>query len=136
MINNVYPIGPSFPSGVKLDLLIQEMPSVWPADLFPSEYTARGKPGPTGVITAGTLEIVTPRVLTAGEEAGAEAHFLLHDPTAPVAGGFLIADLPPPTLAGLSVYVRDLDRAIGPGVGTMAYSDGIAWRRFADDALV
>ncbi len=135
MANNVYPIAPGFPLGLNLDLLIQKMPSVWPSDLFPAEYIARGKPGPTGIITAGTLDIVTPRPPTTGEQADAEAHFLLHNPTDAVALGFLVAELPTPTQV-MMVYVRDLDRATSPGVGTMAYSNGTEWRRFADDAVV
>lgn len=135
MAINVYPIAPSFPAGLNLDLLIQKMPSVWPPDLFPAEYIAHGKPGPTGVITAGALDIVTPRVLTAGEQADAEAHFLAHNPTDAVALGFLVAELPPPTPA-MTVYVRDLARATGPGVGTMAYCNGTEWRRISDDAVV
>ena len=36
----------------------------------------------------------------------------------------------------MTLYVRDLDHATGPGVGTMAYSNGTAWRRIADDAAI
>lgn len=134
MANNTYPIAPNFPNGLLLDLLIQQMPAVWPADLFPSEYTVNGPPFST--VNSGTLIIETPRVITAQENADALAQFTIHDPADGLPFGLTIATLPAPDPAGNVQFVRDLARATGPGLGTMAYSNGVEWRRMSDDSLV
>jgi hypothetical protein len=135
MANNIYPVPVHFPNGLLLNLLITQLPEIWPADLFPVVPTLNGRT--TDVVTTGTLELETPRDLTVQENDDALALFQLHDPASQTqAPGLTIAQLPPPSPAGLSVYVRDLDRSVGPGVGTMAYSNGVEWRRFADDAVV
>lgn len=133
MINN-YPIAPLFPNGLLLNLLIQQMPNVWPADLFPAEYSVKG--AANAVITAGTLKVETVRVLTPQEQADALNHFAIHNPADGVPAGVTIATLPEPTIAGVWFFVSDLERSTGPGAGTMAYSNGTEWRRGTDDALV
>lgn len=134
MANNNYPIVSNFPNGLLLDLLIQEMPTVWPADLFPASYVTNGPP--RGTQTSGQLTIETPRDLTAQENTDALNHFAVHDPDDGVPVGLTMATLPDPSPAGQLQYVRDLARATGPDFGTMAYSNDIEWRRVADDALV
>jgi hypothetical protein len=134
MADNNYPIAPLFPKGLLLDLLIQEMPTVWPADLFPAGYTTNGPP--RGTQTSGALTITTPRDLTSDENTDALNQFAVHDPDDGVPVGLTMATLPDPSPAGQVQYVRDLARATGPDVGTMAYSNGIEWRRFSDDALI
>lgn len=134
MALNRYPVAVNFPNGLLLDLLIQEMPDVWPASVFPVGYAVDGRPRKT--LTAGLLEIETARELTAGENGDAIAQFILHNPANGAPQGVTRATLPPASVAGDTIFISDLDRATGPGAGTMAYSDGIAWRRVADDELV
>ena len=134
MATNNYQIQTDFPNGLLLDLLIQQMPAVWPADLFPAGYAVRGPP--RGVITSGLLEIVTPRDLTPDENTDALARFATHDPADGAPRGVTIATLPSPISAGDLQFVSDLNHATGPGIGTMAYSNGVEWRRVSDDALV
>ena len=63
-----------FPNGLNLDVLIREMPTVWPEDLFPAQYGVNArKSGPRGV-TRGLLEIETPRAITEAESAAATTH--------------------------------------------------------------
>lgn len=135
MAINIYAVAPNFPAGLSLVLLVREMRAVWPADLHMSEYShRRGRPGSA----TGTLEIETPRVLTAPEEAAALAHFQVHaGGTAPV--GIMLAELPGAAeRMGGAVFVSDAARKPGPngGNGTMLYSDGANWRRFADDEVM
>lgn len=134
MATNTYTIAPNFPNGLLLDLLIQQMPAVWPSDLFPAGYTVNGPPFST--VTAGVLVIETPRVLTVQENTDALNQFQIHDPGDGIPPGVTIATLPPPTTAGLMMYVSDLARGTDPGAGTMAYANGTQWRRVSDDFLV
>lgn len=135
MANNIYAVPPNFPNGLLLNLLITQLPGVWPSDLFPVIPTLNGRA--TSVVTTGTLELDTARVVSLQENADALALFAVHNPATDQAlPGLTIAQLPPPSPAGQQEYVRDLDRTTGPGVGTMAYSDGSAWRRSTDDVLV
>ncbi len=138
MADNTYAVPPSFPNGLNLALLIQEMPTVWPADVFPAEYSANGKIAEPDGITTGQLLIVTDRALTVPENDDALAHFLVHAGGTSAVGTRII-DLPDPatTDLGLSLFVVDAPRdpPIG-GFGTMLYADGTNWRRFADDAVI
>lgn len=134
-INN-YPVATDFANGLLLDLLTQEMPAVWPSDVFPAQYSAAGPPG--SVINTGNLKIETARILTSQENQDALNHFQVHNPADGVPAGVTIATLPPPTMPGAGVlfFVSDLAQGVGPGMGTMAYSNGTEWRRVSDDALV
>lgn len=131
MARNLYPVSSNFPIGLNQNLLATQMPSVWPADAFPADYTTNGRPGQT--VTTGTLVINTSRELTPAENAAAVAFFQTHDPNDATPLGTTIAELPIGAPAGTSAYVRDLPRATGPGDGAMAYSDGQVWRRFSND---
>ena len=136
MANNNYPIAANFPNGLNLDVLIQEMPSVWPADLFPAVYLARGRPGPTG-ITSGSLQIETPRALTTSEDDDALAHFLVH------AGGSEVPNLKGFQLPAASdakgtwTFLADEPKSPnGNGtLGTMVYSDGENWLTISDNKI-
>ena len=134
MAKNTYPIATNFPNGLNIDVLIQEMPSVWPADLFPAIYIARGRPGPTG-ITSGSLEIETPRELTTTETEDALDHFLVHAggiETPPLKG----SQLPAASDArGTWTFLTDEPQSQNGAVGTMVYSDGVNWRRISDDNI-
>lgn len=138
MATNIYPVPTDFPNGLNLDLLITEMPSVWPADVFPAEYTANGKSREPDGITTGILTIETDRALTIAENNDALAHFQVHaGGTAKV--GLTLAFLQPPSSVppGLMLYVTDAPRSppIG-GVGTMLFADGTNWRRVSDDVII
>ena len=136
MADNTYPIAPNFPNGLNLDVLIQEMPTVWPADLFPAIYVARGRPGPTG-ITSGSLQIETPRALTTSENDDAEAHFQVH------AGGNVVPPLQGSQLPAASdvpgtwTFLADEPKSPnGNGtLGTMVYSDGENWLTISDNKI-
>lgn len=138
MADNTYAVPPNFPNGLNLNLLIQEMPTIWPADVFPASYSANGKPSEPDGITSGQLLIVTARILTVPENDDALAHFQLHTGGTAAVGRRLV-DLPAAADAepGLSLFVVDAPRdpPIG-GFGTMLYADGTNWRRFADDVVI
>lgn len=138
MATNTYPVPPNFPNGLNLDLLITEMPTVWPADVFPATYTANGRPSEPNGITTGTLWIQTARVLTVAEDAAALAHFQVHA-GGTGAVGLRIAFLEDPSLVepGLILFVVDAPRnpPIG-GFGTVLFADGINWRRVSDDVII
>lgn len=134
MAKNTYQIASDFPNGLNPDVLIQEMPDVWPADLFPAVYEARGRPGPTG-ITSGTLQIETPRELTTSENDDALAHFQVH------AGGSVVPPLKGSQLPAASdvkgtwTFLADEPQSRNGGIGCMVYSDGTNWRRISDDTI-
>lgn len=136
MATNTYPVPGTFPNGLNIDLLAQEMPAVWPPDLFPAEYSANGRPGEPNGITTGILEIETPRALTTPENDAALAHFLIHA-GGTATPGTRLADLAPPGQGaqGRWQYVVDAPRQ-GAGVGTMLYDDGTNWRRGTDDGVI
>lgn len=138
MATNTYAVPPTFPAGVIPGQLSEYMTPIWPADVFPIETLARTKPDSNGVITTGTLDIETQRVLTPTEESDALAAFLIFVPTILVGGGRLIAQLEDggPT-SGVQVYVSDESRQ-GAGTGVLCYwavSDR-TWRRVRDDVTV
>lgn len=136
MAENTFNVAQNFPLGILLDLLIQEMRTVWPSDLRTASFSLDGPPRRT--VTVGRLDINTPRDLTLDERSAALAHFQnVHNPANGVLHGLTVAQLNEIAPAGVrTVYVRDLDRAVGPGVGTLAYSNGIEWRRVSDDQLI
>lgn len=137
MGDSTYKVKPRFPNGLNLDLLIQEMPTVWPKDLFPAQYSVDArKSGPKG-LTRGTLTIETPRDITADERAAAITHFSTHaGGTAEV--GTRIQDLRPPGKGplGRMVYVVDAPWGDGGAVGCHLYDDGTSWRRTSDHGKV
>ena len=135
MANNTYPVATKFPNGLNLDALIREMPSIWPADLFPAVYQVRGgRPGPAG-ITSGSLKIETPRALTTSENDDAEAHFQAHagGNDAPILRG---SELPAASDAkGTWTFLADEPQSGSSELGTMVYSDGTNWRRVSDNTI-
>lgn len=138
MATNTYPVPPNFPNGLNLDLLITEMPGVWPADVFPASYTANGRSTEPFGITTGQLVIETARVLTVPENDAALSHFQVHA-GGTGAVGLTIAFLENPATVepGLILYVVDAPRnpPIG-GFGTVLFADGVNWRRVSDDVII
>lgn len=136
MATNSYAVPPNFPSGLNIDLLAQEMPTVWPADLLPASYSADGRPGEPNGITTGILEIETQRALTVSENDAALAHFLTHAGGTARPGTRLV-DLAPPGQGaqGRWQYVVDAPQQ-GAGSGAMLYDDGVNWRRGTDGAII
>lgn len=132
MADNNYDIAVVFPIGLLLNRLIQEIPTVWPADLLPALYTQDGRPFVT--VVAGNLLIETPRALAGTENADALALFLLHDPTLGLFRGITLLTRPAPEVGGLH-YVRDGPKQ-GGGLGALEYSDGLVWRQLSNDAIV
>lgn len=137
MADNNYSVPPNFPVGVLLSQLSQELVAVWPGDVFPIDTIYRNTPGPGGVITTGSINIVTQRVLTAPENAAALAFFPTHVPVIGAQGGILIAELGPGVFQGEQAYVTDEPRQ-SVGTGVICYWDGTdrTWRRVRDDAVV
>lgn len=136
MPTTLFDIPTAFSSGVNLRVLQQELAAIWPLDLQLSEFTLDGSAFDT--VVSGDLKIETSRALTAPEAAAVDALFLAHDPLTPVLPGILKVQISAALLenAGHVQFVRDLDRAAGPGTGTVAYSNGVESRRVADDMPV
>lgn len=138
MVDNNYAVVPNFPLGVILSQLREEMVPIWPADVFPIFMIYRsGAPGVGGVITVGTINIVTQRVLTAPEDAAAFAFFPTFVPLVGGQGGMNTADLGPGAFNGETVFVLDAARQT-VGAGVLAYWDGRDrnWRRIHDDVSI
>lgn len=135
---NTYAVPPNFPNGLNVDLLVTEMPGVWPADVFPVTYVANGRSTEPLGITTGQLVIDTARVLTVPENNDALAHFQTHA-GGTGAVGLTIAFLQDPALSdpGLILFVVDAPRnpPIG-GFGTLLFADGTNWRRVSDDVII
>ncbi len=138
MADNIYTVAPNFPVGCLLSQLAGEMPSVWPADLFPMATIRRSGGAPGEVLTTGTINLTTQRALVGSENADALAHFQLHVPVVGAAGGILTADLTAGVYQGEMVYVSDEQRQGNTTSGVICYWDGTdrTWRRVRDDASV
>lgn len=138
MTDNSYAVAPNFPQGVILDQLTEEMPSVWPGDVFPISTLHRGKPGAGWLISAGSIVITTARVLTTPENDAALAHFQLHVPVVDGQGGMNEAQLGAGHFNGETAFVLDEPRQGNATSGVVCYWDGRdrTWRRIRDDVLV
>ena len=129
-----YPVASTFPAGLNLCFLIEELYAAWPADLGQTSFTIHGKKPPGGY-RAGVLILETPRDLVAVEETSAASVFASHAGGDEHMVGASLASLPPVKAAAGSVqFVRDVERLPNAGgQGTMVYSDGAVWRRVSND---
>lgn len=119
---------------IKVALALGKKPKVF--------YVGQTAPGTDNLIS-GEITVKV-RELTPAELATLEATIVAHDPCEPFGGGeqpevgtdlddlddFLHA------MPGTVVYVRDLPRIAGGGVGTLVYRTGNGFRRVSDDTRV